>query len=163
MNLRFFILAAVLACTWLVPDRARASEVMYEGSGFLRGTQSFVDSFELPSAGTLTVTLSNIDWPEKLANLSLVMSTPAGALGPSMGAGTATFDVQAGNIFAQWFGTAQGPLNAGVYSIKIEFQATAVPLPTSIALLLSGLGLLFWQRRVRGGDLPRSGNLQAVA
>jgi hypothetical protein len=133
--------------------RAEAAEVLYDGSGFLQGTQSFVQSFNISTPGTLTVTLSNVAWPEQLASLNLLLTTDKGVLGPEMGAGTSTFDIQGGvDVFAQWFGTAQGPLNTGVYSMLIEFQPTAgvpVPLPTSIALLLSGLSLLIWQRRTR--------------
>jgi hypothetical protein len=74
-------------------------------------------------------------------------------MGPEMGAGTYSFNIVAGgNVFAQWFGTAQGPLNAGVFSLKIEFQPlgeTAVPLPPSALLLLSGMALLLWHFRAR--------------
>jgi hypothetical protein len=128
---------------------AGAGEVLYDGSGFLVGQQSFTDSFSVDGPGTLTVTLSNIAWPVALSSLDLVIGTSSGLLGPEMGAGTASFNISAGgNVFAQWFGTAQGPLNAGVYGLKIEFtQTTAVPLPTALALLLSGFALLIWQRR----------------
>jgi hypothetical protein len=42
-----------------------------------------------------------------------------------------------------------------VYALKIEFtpNALAVPLPTSIGLLVSGLALLGWQRRRRDEPL----------
>jgi hypothetical protein len=147
--------AAALFSTGL--SRARAAEVLYSGSGFLQGTQSFVQSFNLPTAGTLTVTLTNVAWPQQLASLNLLMTSTKGAMGHEMGTGTSIFDIKdGGDIFAQWFGTAQGPLNTGVYSMEIDFQpanGNTVPLPTSIALLLSGLGLLVWQRRLGPGRM----------
>jgi hypothetical protein len=117
----------------------------------MRGTQSFSDTFNLTAPGTLTVTLTNVAWPQPLASLNFLLSTDHGMMGPEMGAGTYSFNIVAGgNVFAQWFGTAQGPLNAGVYGLKIEFEplgGTAVPLPTSVVLLLSALALLLWQGR----------------
>jgi hypothetical protein len=127
---------------------ARAADVLYDSVGFLQGQQSFVQAFNITGPGTLTVTLGNVAWPETLANLNMTLSTAAGMMGPEMGAGSVTFDVKGGPIFAQWFGTAQGPLDLGVYSLKVVFNAnvvTPVPLPTSV--LLMGFGLLFlgWQ------------------
>jgi hypothetical protein len=152
MKIRHFLATAILSLSaWaLSTGFAQASTVMYEGLGFMQGTQTFTNSMNLESSGTLTVTLSNMAWPQPLASLNLVLSSSSGMLGHEMtGDDTEIFNVESGNVLAQWFGTAQGPLNAGVYGIKIEFQpsATAVPLPTSIALLLSGLCLLAWQRR----------------
>jgi hypothetical protein len=142
---------AVVTAAICAPTPARADTVLYDGTGFLEGTQSFVQSFNLPSAGTLTVTLSNVAWPEQLANLNILLSSADGMLGPLMSSGTETFNIAAGgNVYAQWFGTAQGPLNAGVFALKIDFapSATVVPLPASISLFLSGLALLLlWQRR----------------
>jgi hypothetical protein len=131
--------------------RANADTVLYDGSGFMRGTQTFSDTFNLTAPGTLTVTLSNMAWPQPLASLNFLLSSDNGMMGPEMGAGTYSFNIAAGgNVFAQWFGTAQGPLNAGVYGLKIEFQplgGTVVPLPASVVLLLSALALLMWQGR----------------
>lgn len=131
---------------------ACASNVLYAGVGFLEGQQSFTDSFNLSGPGTLTVTLGNVAWPEPLASLDMVLSTPSGLLGPEVGAGSYTYNVTSGSVIAQWFGTAQGPLDVGAYSLNIAFQpsnVTPVSLPTSIALLGSGLVLLGWQRRRR--------------
>lgn len=156
MKIRQLLATAILGlCAWALPTNfAQANTVMYEGLGFLQGTQTFTESLNLASPGTLTVTLSNMAWPEPLANLNLMLTSANGMLGQEMmSGGTETFNVNSGNVLAQWFGTAQGPLNAGVYGVKIEFQptiGTPVPLPTSIALLLSGLGLLVWQRRSPG-------------
>jgi hypothetical protein len=134
-------------------NRANADTVLYDSVGFLRGTESFSQSFNITAPGTLTVTLANVAWPEQLASLDFTLSSANGLMGPEMGAGTASFAVAAGdNVFAQWFGTAQGPLNTGVYSLKIEFQplgAVPVPLPASVVLLVSGLALLLWPHRAR--------------
>jgi hypothetical protein len=146
--------AALLACWSLGSTAAQASEILYEGVGFLQGTQSFTDSFSLSSPGSLTVTLSNVAWPTQLASLDMLVSQPSGALGPELDAtsstATATYNVTSGNVVAQWFGSAQGAMNAGVYALEIQFSpANTVPLPTSIAVFLSGLGLLLWQRKSR--------------
>ncbi len=127
---------------------ASAGEVLYDNVGFLQGQQSFSESFQLSGPGTLTVTLSNIAWPQPLASLNMTVSTPSGLLGPEMGAGTDIFKIGGPEtVYTQWFGAAQGPLGLGVYGVKVNWAP--VPLPTSIAFLLSGLALLAWHRRAR--------------
>jgi hypothetical protein len=146
---------ALVICGSMASTVAGASEILYDGVGFLQGSQSFTDSFSLSTPGTLSVTLANVAWPTQLASLDLLVSSPNGALGPELNAtnstASATYNVTSGNIVAQWFGTAQGSLNAGVYALEIQFTPSSnpVPLPTSIALFLSGIGLLIWQRRTR--------------
>jgi hypothetical protein len=150
-----------LGCCALPMTRANADTVLYDGAGFMTGTQSFSDTFNLTAPGTLTVTLTNVAWPQQLASLNFLLSTDNGMMGPEVGAGTYTYNITtSGNVFAQWFGTAQGPLNAGVYALKIDFQpqagGTPVPLPASAVLLLSGLAVL-WQRRAKNptfGQVP---------
>jgi len=126
-----------------------AAEVLYDASGFVQGQQSFVDSFYLSDPGTLTITLSNIAWPQALAELDLLVSNANGAIAPEMSAGTESFNITGGGrYFAQWFGVAQGPLDLGVYGISMSWQpVTSVPLPASLSLLLSGLAFLWLLRR----------------
>lgn len=153
MNIRHFLGLMVCLLGASGARTAGASEVLYDSSGFLSGRQSFVQSFNITGPGTLTVTLGNVDWPQQLASLNMVLSSGSGSLlGPEMGAGTDSFHVNGGLVYAQWFGTAQGPLDTGLYSLNVRFlpNALPVPLPASIALLLSGLGLLAWQRRGQG-------------
>ena len=89
---------------------------MYDSIGFIEGQQSGMESFNVSGPGTLTVELSNIAWPVALGSLNAVISSASGLLGPEMGDGTQSFQVTRGEqIFAQWFGTAQGPLDVGVY------------------------------------------------
>jgi hypothetical protein len=159
MKIRQMVMMGMLGAGALAAGSAGAAEVMYDGAGFIRGQQAGMESFSVSGPGTLTVQLTNVAWPVSLGSLNAVISSSAGLLGPEMGEGIKSFQVMtAGEIFAQWFGTAQGPLNAGVYALKIEFQpsAMAVPLPTSIGLLVSGLALLGWQRRRRSEPLAQA-------
>jgi hypothetical protein len=123
---------------------------MYDGAGFIQGQQSFVESFDITTPGTLTVSLSNVPWLDTISDLNLFVSTPSGVLGPTMGAGTESINVDPGMIYVHWFGDATGPYDLGVYGLKVTFQSSVspVPLPMSGLLLLSGLMmLLLWKRR----------------
>lgn len=153
MKIRHFLAAAIVAIgTWLLPPgAARADTVLYDSAGFIQGQQSFVQTFDITTPGTLTVTLSNIPWLDTIAGLNCFLSTATSVLGHSMGVGTESMNVGTGMIYAHWFGNASGAYDLGVYGLKIAFQpsgVSTVPLPASLILLLSGLGvLLSWQRR----------------
>jgi hypothetical protein len=134
----------VFVCALAGFRTASASEVLYDRTGFVSGQQSFVLPLALSGPGTLTITLSNVAWPETLANLNLVLGTASGMMGTEMGAGTETFHIgSSGTVFAQWFATAQGPLSLGLSS------AATGPLPASLGLLASALAVLVWRRRPR--------------
>jgi hypothetical protein len=156
MNFCKNVVTGLIGAGVLVVGSAGASEMIYDGAGLIRGRQSGMESFNVSGPGTLTVELTNVAWPAPLSSLNATISSPAlGLLGPEMGEGTQSYQVTGGEIFAQWFGNAQGPLDTGLYALKIEFTPSAipVPLPTSIALLVSGLALMGWQRRRRDQPL----------
>jgi len=63
-----------------------------------------------------------------------------------------TFQVGAGTYFAHVMATATGELNLGLYSVLFTFTPSAVPLPTTVGLLLVGLLVFFGLRKtVREG------------
>ncbi len=141
-------LAAVLAPV----GSARADTVLYNNAGFIEGQQSFVQSFNITTPGTLTVTLSNIPWMDTIADLNCFLTTSKGLMGPAaMSSGSESINVRPGMIYAHWYGDADGRFGIGVYGLKISFEPNGtmpVGLPKSLILMLSGLGLLFgWQRR----------------
>jgi hypothetical protein len=139
------------AAAWVLPSSAaHADTVLYDNAGFIQGQQSFVQAFDLTTPGTLTVTLSSIPWLDTISDLNFFASSATSVLGDLTGPGTESITVGPGMIYAHWFGDADGAFGLGVYGLKIAFQpnVTAVPLPASLMLLLSGLGVLLgWQRR----------------
>lgn len=152
--------AAMLAVATLAlagaAREARADTILLEQSGLISGHQSFVYSFATPGSGTLSVRLSNLDWPERLASLSFALTTATGVLHSVAEPGDFSFDIgTAGALYAHVAGTAQGSLDLGLFSLRISFQpaASPVPLPAGIWMLLAGIattgGLM--RRKARDG------------
>jgi hypothetical protein len=157
MKSHAFAASALLALSiWLTPFAAsRADTVLYDAGSFVEGQQSFTQSFNISGPGTLTVSITDIAWLDIVSDLNCFLSTASGLINPTAngsGNGSETFSVGSGPIYAHWFGSAQGVYDLGVIGVKITFQPAGipVPLPASLVLLMSGLGVLFgWQRRAR--------------
>jgi hypothetical protein len=153
MQLRHFLaITALLLCAAFAPTGSvRADTVLYDKAGFVQGSQSFVRSFNITTPGTLTISLTDVPWLDTLSNLNVFLTTASGPMGASMGSGTESMQVGPGVIYAHWFGNADGQYKLGAYSLEIMFQPqiSAVPLPGSLILLLSGLVLTLarqWRR-----------------
>jgi hypothetical protein len=140
---------------------AHADTVLASSVGFITGTQSFTDSFNITTPGTLSVTLESVPWLDTLQDLSCFLTSSAGALlGQLTSAqpGTPGFEqekVNPGTVYLSWYGIDSGPVGVGVYSVTVDFQPAApVPLPAALPLLLSGLGALAVYRRRRSVEAP---------
>ena len=154
MNLQnFFATSLLMLAAWAVPSgAAKADTVLYDGLSLFEGQQAFTDSFTVATPGTLTVSLSAYSFLDPVSDLTGFLSTSSGVVGTTtIGAASEELSVSAGTYSAHWFGDPQGTYNLGVVGLLIAFQpsnVTPVSLPTSLVLMLSGLGVLFgWQRR----------------
>jgi hypothetical protein len=108
----------------------------------ISGTESTVDSFTVPSTGTVTVQLSDLPWPQALSSLSFMATSGNQVLSSwsTLTSAVESFQVAPGTYFAHVTGSATGALDLGLYSMTLTFQpAGTVPLPGSAWLLLIGL------------------------
>ena len=133
---------ATLLLYALVATVAQAATQLLGDTTLVTGSESAVYSFNAPAAGTVTVQLSNLNWPQALSSLSFMTATPSNVLSP-LTHSTSTvqslaFQVAAGGTyFADVMAVAGGPLDLGAYSLSVSFTPVApVPLPSSGALLL---------------------------
>jgi len=146
-----------LLLSLVVAPVTHAESVLLNDTTLVSGSQSGVFSFQAPGPGTLSVTLTDIDWPQTLNSLSFMASTGNQVLASwsdtaSQSAVTLSFQVTGGRYFADVLATAGGALDLGVYSLCIKFTPTApVPLPESGVLLLVGLGAVVAIRRLAHG------------
>jgi hypothetical protein len=148
----FFAVTALLFAVGLAPlTSARASTVLEDSTKVMQGAQSFGDSFTVSTPGTLTVSVASIPWLDGISDFQFSLAAATGLVKPSMGAGTHSFDISPGTYYGMLFGDANGKYKLGLFNLEITFQpqSAVVPLPSSLVLMLSGLGILArqWRRR----------------
>jgi hypothetical protein len=141
--------AALLAALFLcLTQSGHADQVLLSQTTLVYGNESETVSFNAPTAGTVTVQLQNLAWPELMGSLSFMASSATQSLtawsNSSSPSETESFQVGPGTYFAHVTGQASGPLDLGLFSLAISISplTSPVPLPASGWILLAGLALL---------------------
>ena len=149
-SLKLGLLAPLaLSCLAMAPH-ARADSILLAQTTLVSGSQSTVDSFSTPGAGTVTVDLQSLSWPSALSALSFSATSASQVLASMNATGligdVATFNVgTAGTYYAHILAAAGGSLDLGIYSLNMSFSPTGtstVALPASGWLLLTGMFVL---------------------
>lgn len=144
---RFTFAAVLLLLAVTQVPSARAEMLLSGGTQMINGTQTYTLSFVAPSSGTLSVELAAIPWSERvgtITNLSVAMTSATELLGNALASEPLQFSVGGpGALFAHISGTVQGGLEIGLFSVRITFTPSAVPLPAAAWLLTSALGFFF--------------------
>lgn len=113
------------------------------------GSSLTVNQMSTPGAGTVSVTLADIKWPEALSSLSFLITDLHQTWQRLDGAGTLNFTVDGPtHLFAAVFAQAGPDTHAGLYDLSVTFAP--VPLPAAGLLLFSGvagLGALTRRRK----------------
>ncbi len=113
-------------------------------SPLVHGYLASATPFSVPAAGTVTVTLTDLNWPTKLASLTFAATTPTAVLAGLASAGRTSFTVGSSGVYDAVVDAVASPqsfLDLGWYSLTIDFTA-AVPLPPTVLLMLSGIACL---------------------
>jgi hypothetical protein len=150
--------ALVLIATLAGSYAARAGQILSD-SHMLTGTSVISDVgyiFSVSGPGTLDISLEDLSWPtSSLSDLSFSANTSKNVIGQFNGAGMASYDITgASTIYAYVTGEATNPATGpaygvGLYTLKIDFTPSAVPLPASFGLLLAALlAFAVLQRRI---------------
>jgi hypothetical protein len=118
------------------------------------GTSLTVNSLAATGAGSVTVRLTDIQWPQALQSVSVLVTDLDGIWrkidGPTDPNGLIFNLNGAANLFVAVFARSQDKYSPGVYHLQASFAP--VPLPAAAWLLLSGLGGLAAFRRKHSTD-----------
>jgi hypothetical protein len=108
-----------------------------------QGSQPSVTPLDVPSAGELSVTLTDMQFPSPFASLQFALADANSMLTMLSNAGTTTLDLTAPiTLYADVFATSQTG-GSGLYNLTAAFvPSSSVPLPPSAASLAGGLLVL---------------------
>ena len=62
-------------------EAARADTVLYDSASIISGQGGATQSLDLSTAGTLTITITNIPWLDVVSDLTSFLSTTTGVVG----------------------------------------------------------------------------------
>ena len=148
-------LAGLLALATLLSSAARAEQLLVT-TPLVDGSLASVTNFQISGPGTVTVSLTDLDWTDRLASLTFAATDASGVVATMSGPGQVSFKVSSPGMYSAVVGavaSGSGFLDLGWYSMTVNFApAAAVPLPPSAWLLVSCLLLLGVALRTR----PRS-------
>ncbi len=150
VKVRRTVLAWMMLGVAMVGPRAHAATLQQLDDGLLFETTSLVTrttistiELDIAAPGTLTFSLTDLNWPGLLDSLSFCLTDATHSLGKLvLGDQTQAswvYEVTApGTLYATLFAKPDALAKAGMYHATVTYQS-AVPLPAAIWFLLSGM------------------------
>jgi hypothetical protein len=155
--------AAWTSSAWLTEEASEARDVLDAGVP-PEGKTTWGSSVKFSSAGVLSVSAYDLGVPmtlmDKLQSLSFSVSNATSILGTHIGDGVLALDIKGpGEYFVAFTAvpsqTSKFKLPLVSWSLSFEPNATTVPLPASVWLLLGGLVWATGMQRKRAKLAPR--------
>lgn len=130
---------------WLAKDAGSS----LDSTQFVWGSNLSVHALSLSGPGTLTISLSDIEFPKALGSLDLLVTDLNGVWTRWTGSDLLIDVTGPAKFFAAVFATSASKSTPGLYHLTANFAPAAVPLPAAAWLLLSALGGLAALKRRR--------------
>ena len=120
---------------------------LYESTLLVTQPNIDLQTLNITGAGTVSVKLTDLKWPDLLGTLSFTLFDATHVIGSyalnnaTLTTGIGSFNVDtAGTYYASLFANPAAGKTGGLYNAQIYFQSTApVPLPAAGWLMISGL------------------------
>jgi hypothetical protein len=161
LSLTFASAAHASAAAWMA--EADPNEELIDGGAPPAGKSTWGTSVQVAGPGTLTVRAYDLGVEmtlmDRLESLSFSVSNSTSILGSHLGDGSMTFDLRGPGEYFVNFSAVLKPgalLPLVSWSVSFTPNASAVPLPGSVWLLIGGLAWAIGMQRKRGKlALPR--------
>jgi hypothetical protein len=145
--------AAVVGAAVLSSMASAHADTLYSQNVMVTSTSApNVQSLGTVSSGTVTMSVSDLMWPQALQSLSFSITNNQGVLKSLTGPGSLSYLVTGPmTLFADVYAQPNAADGAGLYHINVSFIAAtpAVPLPAAGWLLLSGMvGLATFKKKM---------------
>ena len=154
-------LTGLMLAAWLaIPVGSAHAVAVFSDAVLVKGPE-YLTVLELPidAIGTYNITATDLKWLDTpLKGLSFGVFTSGQLLKSMQGPGTFEFyKASSDKVFLQVYAQSNAPKFAGLVSIVVAAGAAAVSLPSSLVLLMSGIGaaMIFRKRPVQASQYDR--------
>jgi hypothetical protein len=133
------------------PGTTLVTQTLYRGTTLFSGMTFTQIELDVPAAGSLSVTLRDMEFPALLGALSFSLVRGGEVLAVQNGGGGFDLDMAGpATLFGFVYAVGAPGVNVGSYYLDIQHKyEEAVPLPASLWLLLSGASWIGWLGRRR--------------
>jgi hypothetical protein len=158
------LMAGLVLLLWGLPPAQAAVVTVdaanpYQDVGLVSGFSGTLNPFDIGAAGTYQVRLTDFAFPaDPFDTLRLIITSATEEYARLDGPGSFLFVADPGHYFVSLVWGTAGDFDMGLYGVEIA--ASVVPVPSSVIMLMSAIGVLaflrFRRRRYASDAAPQA-------